>query len=582
MSIILTVVVTVLIFGVLIALHELGHYLVARAFGVGIREYSIGMGPKLFQKQGKYNKFTLRALPIGGYVDMVGENAGDDGTAPEDEGKTPLNTKPIWQRMLIVLAGPVTNIVLGLLIMAVLVLFQSELYGTVIDGFSSGAISDDNMVYVTEDTGDFKKNDIIIAIDGKYVTAKDGLDAFLKAHKDAKEIIVIRRNSTSLLTELKDVDFAEAPISFDTEKGGFYLTDDYGDFLKGDLIQIVGKTAINAKDYNCTAEEAVASLKDSYKGKQSVAVLRIYAAMLTPTEETHEIKDLSALKFKAEDGFIKLAEGTEDILKNAIIVSVNGVAVEENETVEGFLEKHKGGEVKVKYRWYIPVQNPIIIKDAKLSDLKLNVSGALKVGDEVKAVGGYNTFVYADMSYGIFNNGVNPVDITVVRDGKKQTIKNVVFFKGNESGVLYGEIDFAPKEVKKDIGSVLYNVIFQPYSTLKMTLDNVKQTFTGRFGLEALSGPVGIGGQINEVLQAESGRASMLFTMIVMITLSLGICNLLPLPVLDGGRILLYTIEAIRRKPLNQKVEQYIMTGSMLLVLALMAFVMLKDIIKLF
>ena len=57
--------------------------------------------------------------------------------------------------------------------------------------------------------------------------------------------------------------------------------------------------------------------------------------------------------------------------------------------------------------------------------------------------------------------------------------------------------------------------------------------------------------------------------------------SMLPLPVLDGGRLLLYAIEAIRRKPLNQKVEQYIMTGSMLLVLALMVFVMFMDIIGL-
>ena len=217
MNIVLTIIVTVFIFCVLIALHELGHYLVARFFGVGIREYSIGMGPKLFQRQGKYNKFTLRALPIGGYVDMVGENSDDDGSAPEDAGKTPLNTKPIWQRMLIVLAGPVTNILLGLLIMAILVLFQSNLYGTTIDYFGASAISDDNMVYLTEDFGEFQKGDIIYAADGKIVNANDlGLTGFVDANKGAKEFLVIRKNSTDFVfARYVSVNFEKLKLAVD-------------------------------------------------------------------------------------------------------------------------------------------------------------------------------------------------------------------------------------------------------------------------------------------------------------------------------------------------------------------------------
>ena len=69
----LTLVVTVLMFGVLIFVHEFGHYIVARAFGVGVIEFAIGMGPKLKTWKGQYNDFTLRAIPIGGFVNMVGE-----------------------------------------------------------------------------------------------------------------------------------------------------------------------------------------------------------------------------------------------------------------------------------------------------------------------------------------------------------------------------------------------------------------------------------------------------------------------------------------------------------------------------
>lgn len=507
MNTVLTIIVTVLIFGTLIALHELGHYLVARAFGVGIREYSIGMGPKLFQKQGKYNKFTLRALPIGGYVDMVGENADDDGSDPEDEGKVPLNTKPIWQRMLIVLAGPVTNIVLGLLIMAGIVLFQAHLYGTTIDYFGNIAISDDSMVYLTEKHEGFEKGDIIYAIDGIAVNANEqGLEGFVAENGGGKQVLVLRKNHT--------------------------------DFV----------LPVNRAQINIPAESIKLTVIDGFV-------------------------------CAAED--VKNDEGAIILQKNDIIYSINGMLCTEDGNLEDYASAYGSAKSAIVLKRFGNTEKPVIVETDGLSGLPLAASGRLEVGDEIKKVGSYRTYVYADMSYGIFNDGVDPVDITVMRDGKKQTVENVVFYKGSEKGVLYGEIDFAPVETPKTFGTVLRNVIFQPLSMLTTTLDGLVKTFTGRYGIEALSGPVGIGEQIGAVLAADSDRLYMLLTLFVMITLSLGVCNLLPLPVLDGGRLLLYTIEAIRRKPLNPKVEQIIMTGSMILVLLLMVFVMFKDVIGL-
>lgn len=582
MNVILTIAVTLFIFGILIAIHELGHYLVARFFGVGIREYSIGMGPKIWQKQGKYNKFSLRALPIGGYVDMVGESTEDDGSAPEDEGKVPLNTKPVWQRMLIVLAGPFMNIVLGFVVMALIVLFQNPIASTTIAQFGDGSISNKPMVYVTHDSGEFEKGDIIYAIDGNFVTADKGLDAFIKDHGTVGEVVVIRKNSNSLLTDVKGVLLSDLPLAFDKEEGGFYLTADHEKLQKGDIIKVVGEDALDPNAYKGSGEEAVKALIKKYPHKEDLGVLRIYAAFTTPTEEGYTVADLGVLKLKAEDGFIKLAEDYEDMKKNGIILSVNGVAVEENETVEGFRQKFKGGDIRVKYRWYIPVQNPIVIKNVNLADIKLAVSGALKVGDEIEEVGSYSTPVYSDLSYGIFMDGVTPVDIVVNRGGKEITLKNVVFYKGNQQGILYGETDFLVHAEEKTLGTVAYNAVFQPVSSLKMTVDSVLQTFKGKFGIEALSGPVGIGEQIGQVLEQEEGVLEYLLNMLVLISFSLGICNLLPLPVLDGGRFVLYAVEGIRRKPLSPKIENVIMGISWVLVMGLMVFVMFKDVINLF
>ncbi len=506
MNTIITIVVTLLIFGVLIALHELGHYLAARFFGVGIREYSIGMGPKLWQKKGKHNKFSIRALPIGGYVDMVGENAGDEGDDPEDEGKAPLNTFAIWKRIVIVLAGPITNIVLGLLIMSILVLSQDKLASNRITTVGS-FMSANNMVYITEDYGDFKKNDIIYTVNGDYVNANNGLEEFLQSNSGKVDIRILRRNSGELNKEYKaSLTLSELSLAVNS-RGALYFTEDFGDFDKYDII--------------------------------------------------------SNIHITADDGTV-----------NAVPITVNSV----DEALAQYQGEHTFTVTEVA--------DDYCFEAVDISALPLAASGALQEGDEIYSVNGSRTWVAADIEYRIFSDGTAPVDVTVIRNDKKITVENVVFFMQSEQGIVHGVADFGYYEEEKTFGSVLKNAVFQPISMLKMTVDSIIDTFKGKYGLEALSGPVGIGGQIGEVISNDNGgfgsTLSYLFNMMAMISLSLGICNLLPLPVLDGGRVLLYIIEAIRRKPLKPSVENAIMAISMLLVLGLMGFVMIKDAIGLF
>ena len=106
---VLYIVVTLLVFGVLILAHEAGHFFVAKACKVKINEFSIGMGPAVFKKQGKETLYSIRALPIGGYVQMDGEDG--DGT---DENS--FNKKPYWKRFLVLVTGAFMNILLGFIL----------------------------------------------------------------------------------------------------------------------------------------------------------------------------------------------------------------------------------------------------------------------------------------------------------------------------------------------------------------------------------------------------------------------------------------------------------------------------------
>lgn len=135
MTTFLTIIFSVLMFGFLITIHEFGHYLFARIFKVGIHEFSIGMGPKLFSKRSQKTGilYSVRLLPLGGYVQMVGEEE-----AVEDENA--LNKKSVWQRLVIMAAGGLFNLLVGIVLCAVFVFMTiGSLGSTTISKFTDEA-----------------------------------------------------------------------------------------------------------------------------------------------------------------------------------------------------------------------------------------------------------------------------------------------------------------------------------------------------------------------------------------------------------------------------------------------------------
>ena len=110
---ILYVIIAIFMLGFIVTIHEFGHYLVGRICGIGIVEFSIGMGPKLFGFQRKGIQYSIRVIPIGGYCAFVGEDEKNDDPRA-------MNNQPVWKRFLTVAAGPVMNFVLGYLFCAIL------------------------------------------------------------------------------------------------------------------------------------------------------------------------------------------------------------------------------------------------------------------------------------------------------------------------------------------------------------------------------------------------------------------------------------------------------------------------------
>ena len=126
--------VAILFFGLLISIHELGHFTFAKLFKVKVNEFALGMGPAIFKKKRGDTLYALRLLPIGGYVSMEGEDT-------ESQDENAFNRKKVWQKIIIVAAGAIMNLILGVVIVAT-VLSMEDLIGTnQILEFHEGAIS---------------------------------------------------------------------------------------------------------------------------------------------------------------------------------------------------------------------------------------------------------------------------------------------------------------------------------------------------------------------------------------------------------------------------------------------------------
>lgn len=342
MRIVLYIFASVLVFGFLILSHEAGHFFMAKLFKVKINEFSIGMGPAIFKKQGKSTLYSIRVLPIGGYVQMDGEDG-------DGESEDSFNKKAYWKRFLILVTGAIMNIVLGFILICIIMSQRDLLHTTVVGKFDKASVSD-----------------------------------------------------------------------------------------------------------TC----------------------------------------------------------------------------------------------------------------------------GLKVDDKIVKINNYKVDSYLDITYAIGTVGVNPVDITVIRNGSEVVLNNVSFptITDENLGEVY-TLDFRVYGVKRSFLNSIQHSFEWTVSITKSIYSFLGTIFTGQAKMSQVSGPVSTTVAIGESIQY--GLDSLLL-IVALISINLGIVNLLPFPALDGGRVLLLGIEAIRRKPLNPKIEVGINAVGMILLFCLMIVVAIKDIVNLF
>ncbi len=449
----LYILLAIFIFGILIFIHELGHFIAARLCGVKILEFAIGMGPKLVGWRSKKSgtQYALRLFPIGGFVSMLGEDGmeavqGDNGEGPsiinevEDEEETEeapakdlppdpaayCNQRP-WRRILISLAGPAMNVILGFVLMIAIILMAG------IDNAGTNTVWGFHVTYASEtELSGMLEGDYLIGVDNKRLTS-----------------------------------FAEL-------------------------------------------------------------------SELVKNSETHTF-DLAIDRLNED--------GTE----------VERVTLEDVVLLEEHLSRF---------------------------ETSLSETSGLCVGDEVIRVNSVSTYIANDLQYELMMQGYRPMTLTVLRNGEEVVLENVVIPNEEQDGTVLGLVDFiVVREETLDFPTVMKHTWCRSVSTVKTVFDSLFGLFSGRFGVEAVSGPVGITKTISDIAQ-QYGFVNLLY-LVVVISINLGVMNLLPLPALDGGHILLHTVEWVRGKPLKREVEAMINFVGLVLLLGLAVIIAFKDVFTL-
>lgn len=206
MNLPLTIISTILVFGVIILIHELGHFLTALAVGIKVNEFSIGMGPQVYSWGKKGITYSLRAFPIGGYVSMEGEDN------ESSDGKAFCNTS-IGRRILVVVAGATMNIILGAAIILLITSRQDLISTTIVADFTEESTSSQVL----------QKGDNIVSVNNRKVHTVNNIGFRLMQDNDGLVDFVVIRDGKKLELENVPFDMVEVQEGINTIKLDFIV-----------------------------------------------------------------------------------------------------------------------------------------------------------------------------------------------------------------------------------------------------------------------------------------------------------------------------------------------------------------------
>ncbi|MDR3567013.1 MAG: RIP metalloprotease RseP [Syntrophobacteraceae bacterium] len=289
----ITILSFVLVLGVLIFVHELGHFLVAKRMGVTVLRFSLGFGPKIAAITRGGTEYRLSLLPLGGYVKMLGEDSGEELT-PEEKA-TSFSEASVWKRLAIVFAGPLSNFLSAILIFALVFTFSGvrEL-APVIGSVNSGSPAQ---------KAGLKGGDKVVSIDGKVIGSWDDLSDYIEEHGARPLHFLIKRGDSN--------------ISFTVTPAVSNVKNLFGETISRPLIGIASAEELIVKHVN-PLQAGYYALVNTY-GYSKVFVL----AVVKIVEGIIPIKTLGGPIMIAQMAGKQARKGFADLLNFMAIIGVN-------------------------------------------------------------------------------------------------------------------------------------------------------------------------------------------------------------------------------------------------------------------
>lgn len=288
---IVTLLIAILIFGLIIGIHEFGHFIVAKLNRIQVNEFAIGMGPKLLHFRKGETTYSLRLFPIGGFCSMEGEDQ-------SSENPNAFEKKAVWRRMLVVLAGAFMNLVLGFVLITVLLCTSTKIPSTVIARFAETTNSAGETVTASEsERSGLRVGDKIIAIDGSHILSATDLIYKLQTTETDSYDVTVKRDGARVVVE---------NVKFHNDN-----TDGLLDFaVEGKSKNPVNVVTYAAKDTAATAKLIWMSLVELVSGKYSLQDL------------SGPVGTVSVIEQAASSGE-NLLERVQSVMNLTIFITVN-------------------------------------------------------------------------------------------------------------------------------------------------------------------------------------------------------------------------------------------------------------------
>lgn len=537
----------VILLGILIFVHELGHFLVARMCGVRVEVFSLGFGKKILSYKKGDTTYCISLIPLGGYVKMFGEQ-GSQEIKTEEDRKVSYSHKTPWQRIAVVLAGPLMNFFFAVLVFGFIAQIGEETKAPVIEDVVSGS---------TAAQMGFQPGDRVLEFNSQPIRSYEEFQKQLNEHKDGSATAVVE----SLNGEKRNL---ELTIS-STENPNIFSQ--YTRIGQIDGLLPFAKSA-------------------------SVAVMTGTPAYEIGFRSGDEITEINGQKIHRWNQLQNLftSAGTD------LNITVNRTAANESapeNTVNNTLSFTVPAATVAtsKSLMAFGFDNTELYLDTVVKDSPAEKAG-LQRFDKMVSINGKQLTKWEDISETVKSfDGKEAMTFVVLRDGA-ELIKKITP-QVTELTTAFGGID-----KRFTIGITPYVIYAEPESTVVksesvfhaaakgfertidisvMTVMSFVKLFQGQVSVKNVGGMVSIGKAAKDSF--ELGLQAFLMTMGIL-SVSLFILNLLPIPVLDGGHLVFYTIELIKGSPLSLRKMEIAQQVGFVLLLALMILAQANDIVR--